>query len=769
MKRIDGYFIREMVPLFLLALALIVLALLMDQFLGLADVIIARGVGAGTALRLLGLLVPSAAAFALPLAFLTGLVVAVSRLSVDSEVTALRALGIPARRLARSAVFLAAVCSLAAFWLTAYAAPRANAVWTDAMAEAVLGDGRPRIEPLEFSRTIPGTVVFCERIGGGGIWRNVLAYMEGGNGSGPKLILADEGRARVDRASGRIVLDFGDGRVHEGVPSGSGTFSVTGFSRLTETVEAPAASRSLTPVRSVREKDLGELLRARRELAAAGHGSGREAVLAEIEIQKKFSLPFLCFLFAFFGPALGLLAGRKGRSAGFALSLVLILAVYFLYITAERLALAGRFGPAVSMWLPPAVLAAAGAVVLVLAGGRGFRSKLFCRSGGGRCFAEGHAGSGPRPAGFAQAPFAALDRYVFRKTLLVLCLAAPAFLLAASLGLAFEMMGDFARAGNPVSLLARYVAFRTPELFSLVLPVAMLTAAVAAVGFLVRSNELTAMKACGLSIYRAMAPVVVLGLLASALAFMVREDLMPPAEERAQAILDRALGRPERILDLTGLGWYYDAAARRVYHYEYFEPGSSKFGRFSVFEIDPERWELVGWLTADEAVLVPGGKFELRNGFRTGFGPGSADVQAAPVSGNSVALLEARGADKGLFGPAAAPSRMRFGRLRSYVRKARGLGFDTGRLDVELAARVSLALASLIMALIGLPAGMTIGRRGVTAGTGAAIVVAAAYWGLFAFLRSLGYGGILPAAAAAWGADLVFGLAAVALILRLRT
>lgn len=786
MKTIDRYFAREVLPPFLLALLLLILALLMDQFLILADVFIARGVRVGKALELLGLLVPSAAAFALPLAFLAGVVAAVSRLSVDSELTALRALGVPARRLFAPVILIAAVSFLLTFWLAAFATPRANAVWVRVMSEAMLGGGAgTNVEPGEFNRSIPGTVLFYRSRGADGSWRDVFACMERGSSgpSGARIILADEARSTADRENGRLSISFMNGRAFDGLSDASGEYSATGFSRLDETIDISSMLPSGAPAKSVREKDLIELVHGRAAVRGLpGGGHEREARLIEVEIHKKFSLPFLCLVFALFGPSLGLLTGRRGRPAGFALSLLLVFIVYSLYMTAERLAVAGKVASALSMWLPPLTLAVLGGVVLLAAGEKA--------AGAGPCFLRGGLPrigerSGRRPgAGSTESagssgrgnaiksmkktgffPFAVLDRYVFRKACFVLGLAAPAYLLVACLGTAFESMDDFMRQGEHAALLVKFVLYRTPELLALTLPLAMLTAAIVSVGLLVRFNELTAMKAAGMSIYRIMGTVVILGLFVSGASFLVSDKLGPPAAERARAILAEVIGRTAGAFDTVGRGWYFDGRSRKIYRYEYFEPGTGRFGRFTAFELDGRSWSLASVVRADEAVLGKDGRFILRGGTRTNLG---LPAGSGPAVGEVVGL-DARGAETGSFGPAAVPGQMKYSRLSAYTKRVRKLGFKTGRLEVELAGRVSFPLACLIMAMIGLPAGLMIGRRGFAAGAGAAIVVAAVYWGIFAFLRSLGYAGTIPPAVAAWGANAIFGLAALVLVFRVKT
>ena len=84
---------------------------------------------------------------------------------------------------------------------------------------------------------------------------------------------------------------------------------------------------------------------------------------------------------------------------------------------------------------------------------------------------------------------------------------------------------------------------------------------------------------------------------------------------------------------------------------------------------------------------------------------------------------------------------------------------------------LGLALALLIlMAIIGLASALRGESRGSQAqGLAAGIIIGFSYWIVFAFTVSLGRGGVLSPLLAAWSANILFGLAAGLLFLRVRT
>jgi lipopolysaccharide export LptBFGC system permease protein LptF len=73
------------------------------------------------------------------------------------------------------------------------------------------------------------------------------------------------------------------------------------------------------------------------------------------------------------------------------------------------------------------------------------------------------------------------------------------------------------------------------------------------------------------------------------------------------------------------------------------------------------------------------------------------------------------------------------------------------------------------MALIAVPFSFSVGQRGALAGAAIAIGIAIAYWVIGGLFENMGNISQLPAALAAWSPDVLFGLAGVYMLLRVRT
>ncbi|HMA54991.1 MAG TPA: LptF/LptG family permease, partial [Acidobacteriota bacterium] len=627
------------------------------------------------------------------------------------------------------------------------------------------------------NETLPGMVLLVRDVGRDKVWHDVLAYL-GKDPSNPRLVMARSGTVRLFPEKQRAVLDLVNGRVYSGPLAAPGEDTVTTFERLEEEIDVEGFFPSVSNEKRVREKDIGELIRDLKALEAAGPGvtpGARQIRGHRVEIHKKLALPAACLVFALLGLPLGVMTGRGGRTGGFSLGLVIILLYYALITAGEKMAMDGRLSAFLGMWGPDLILAVAGAGLFARLG-RGSRRSRFLR---GRAVApeaaplpsapQTPASSPPsrcagRPLGLSVRFPGLLDRYVSRKFLVLLALILATLAAATLLVTFFESLDDALERGKPLGLLAGYVWLKLPEFLAFILPVAVLAAALLALGLLSRTNEATAMKASGVSAYRTAFPVIALAAAAGLLAFLVQERVVPAAHARAEAAWNALYDLPPRSSSFLNRHWILAGGGRRVYHYDFFEPGTSTLGRLSIFDLDTGRWALVRRTFAEKASF-DGNDLVFRDGWTRDFAASAGPPFALVESGRMAAA-----GDKGVFDePGKEPLQMTLGDLRRYAAEVRSMGFPAVRLRAEAAQKIALPFVSLIMALLAVPFGFRMGRKGTLVGVGLSAVIAMAYWGAFAVFRSLGGAGVLTPFLGAWGANILFGLGGVIGLLKLRT
>jgi len=221
------------------------------------------------------------------------------------------------------------------------------------------------------------------------------------------------------------------------------------------------------------------------------------------------------------GIPLGLSSKKSGKSGGFVLTIALVFVYYFVSLLGVSLARQGKVGPMLGAWLANIAFFAAGAILLWQAERRPIALSAF-RLGESATLmppAKSHIPPGTqRQRQRLRACFHAppriqrqfptlLDDYVLRDFFIYLGMILSTFLVLLLVFTLFELLGDILRNQTPFIVVAEYLLNVSPYLLYSVAPLIMLLAVLITFGLMNRSNEITAIKATGTSIYRIVTPV----------------------------------------------------------------------------------------------------------------------------------------------------------------------------------------------------------------------------------------------------------------------
>ena len=804
LKFFDRYLLKEIIPPFFIGLLIYSFVLLMNQVFLLSELFIARGVSFTAVALIFIYLIPAVLAFAIPMSVLMGILAGLSRLSSDSEVVAFRTLGIRNSRLLWPVFIFAFAGWLFTSGLTLYLAPRANYKWVQTLTRSVLSKVQFKINPREFNESIPQTVLFIQDITSDNRWENIFAYLSQ-DAAEPRAIFARTGRLNFYPEAKRATLELFDGAIHTVPLAEPERYRITLFDRIEEEINVESLFAQFSSEKRVREKDIGELMRSverinsdrikletaqtrlastpragpdaevrRKEVEFGLRQNAREGRSHWVEIHKKFALPFVCFIFILVGIPLGISTKKGGRTSGFTISLVIILVYYVLITAGEKNAMEGRISPFLGMWGPDILFFLAGLYLFARTSRESPFFSLFSRRGQKKKMRvvvirvpvsprARRRGALMRPRFSLRFPNT-LDRYIMRKYLAIFLLVFLALLSISVIVTFFERIDNIYEHNKSLSLLFRYLQYRIPEFTNYILPVAVLATALLTLGLLTKSNEITAMKACGLSIYRLVLSLLVTAGLVSLFSFALQERLVPSANKKAEEVWNRINDVPARSYSFLDRRWVLSRNKSRIYHYSYFEPATGAFSQLSVFELNPSSWSLVRRLYAEKGRLE-GNLLSLSRGWSRSF-PGEFQSRFEAFQGMDLRLAE----DPGYFvKEVKEPSLMSFGELKRYTAEVEGMGFETTRFKVDLSSKVSFPFVSLVMTLLAIPFAFSMGKRGALVGLGLSIIIAMLYWGALGVFRSLGYVSFLSPFLASWGPNLIFGPLGLYLLFRQRT
>jgi len=756
MKRVfDRYILKEIASPFAIGLLVYTFTLLINQILILSKTLIAKGATAGTIFKILLYLLPDFLSFTIPMATLMGVLAGMSRLSSDSEIVALRTMGVRNRQLLKPVLAFSLVTWLVSSWLIMFLAPEANYRFNRLYTGVALSQTISGIKPGVFYQGLPSYSLYFNDLERNGDWKDVLLYSTK-KPEEDSLLFARRGRFiyRQFQKDNTIVLS--DGVVHSFKKKEPEKYSLTFFSQKSETVS------NLTPFRQTRRSTqlvFPELLRRVR--------ANPQDVLLSLEFHKKFALPFACLALGFLGMSLGISTRKGGKTSGFVISLGIIF-VYYVLMTAGRNLIVKRIvSPFWGSWAPTLFLTAIGIWLYRY-------SSLEKAINWERLFAFGfrrRQGTGLEPGKprrrwpdlWRWNPLPILDRYVLRRMLLILALVFSSLLLVFYIINILELIDNVIENKVPFHYVLKFDYYSTPEIVSFILPIAILTAVLLTFSLMSKNNEVTAVQVSGISLLRLALPAVFLGLLLSLAVFFVQENVLPEANRRSTQALDVIHNR-KPVSDLEFARNWVLGRNNQVYFYDFYEKGAQRFSNFNILFLD-DALRLRSRVSARSASWQGEGVLLLRDGFIREFRD-NLPADMAPFKETRLAIAESRAffSEKVRFTGA-----MNSSELREYIRYLKEKRSDPLRYQAQLYNNYAFPFSSLVMVFIAIPFSFLMGNRGALFGVGIAVGISMIYWGALGIFSSLGTTGAISPLVAAFAPLVLFSLISAFLFLKIKT
>lgn len=363
MTILDRYILKEFLWPLLAGLCLFFFALAMDQLFGLLDLVLNRGIPAGIVLKLLGCLLPSIAAVAIPMATLLASALAFGRLAHDRELMAFKGAGVSLLRLSAPVVVFSSLLSAGLALFNGTALPKANAAYKDIFFSMVQSQATVALRERRFIRDFDQYMLYFDRREEpGGMLREIYIVEEIPAGP-PRVITARRGRLLVDSERMKVKLVLEDGSAEQ-----PGDYEGQYLSRVDfVTYEMNLGiQEALSGVRffskGTAEMDYKDLLAKIREFRNVPERRREFA----IELHKRIAIAVATLLVTLVGVPLGSLA-RRGGGIGIMISLAVIFVYYFLLTMGQGWASRGSVPPWAGLWLPNLVLAFCGMTVFFVA------------------------------------------------------------------------------------------------------------------------------------------------------------------------------------------------------------------------------------------------------------------------------------------------------------------------------------------------------------------------------------------------------------------
>ena len=751
-----------------LGTVLFIFVLFLESAGRLFELLVRSSATAPTVAYLFLLVIPPTLAFAVPVGVLVGVLLALNRMSTDGEIIAMRAAGMPTRRILYPvlafALLTTALAASATLWLTPLSIRETYRVLNQLLAEQFTAEVQPRV----FEESFPNRVLYVGDVIAGPTvqWRNLFMAdltppeeRSGGGreyGDSPRIVTASRAIAVADPAHNRIQLSMFDESTHE-VGKDPLKYYSSAFPRGQQVLEPRARARE--QAKAFTSMDTGPLLRE------AG-----QSVEARIELHQRLALPFACLLLAMLGVPLGVSTRKSGRSAAFVLTVFVAFLYYMGFISLIGMAKEGRLPAAVAVWTPNALLAMGAVVFLMRLERTGERDIFAPLRDTATAVYRRFRGTLPAAPTGRLIPLLPqiVDTYVLANFLFYFAVLLASFVALTHVFTFFELLSDIIKNQIPMSRVLTYHLFLTPKLIYDSSAVSVLVASLVTFGVLSKHNEVTAMKACGVSLYRLAAPVLVASTLLSGALFLFDHYWVPEANRIQDGIRNEIKGRPVQTFLRPDRKWIFGQGSR-IYYYRHFDYTQGLMGGLNVYELDPDTFHLKRYISAERALWEPTlGTWILQNGWSREL-DGTRVTHFDNFSGQTRTFDELEEPPSYFLKEVKQDQQMNFAELAAYIDELQQSGFDTARLRVQLHKKFSVPLFAAIMGLISVPFAFLAGHRGAMAGVGISFGIAIAYWATSQLFEQIGNLNQLPAVMAAWSPDAIFSLVGVYLLLRMRT
>ena len=349
-RTVARYVMFEVLGPFFIGLVILTFVLFMFQILKLTELIVSYGVNLSDAGRLMFYILPPFFVFTVPMSFLLAVLMAVSRLSSDSEITALKAGGISLYQLAPPILILSLLATIGTAGLSLYADPWGKKGFHDLLIQLGRQKATVGITEHVFNESFKDMNLYVHHLVPEQDLLEGVLLADQRDAQQSVVVTARTGHLLGQGQGSALVLEMENGAIHRFDLRNPTIYEIVRFAKGQIMVDLERALDERGADLAYLEMDMNEItdyIKSQRE-----QGGGYVMRRAWVEYHKRFAFPFVCVVFGLIALPLGVSPPRSGRSRGFAASIIVLCAFYLLFRAGENLGWKGVVHPIVAMWTP---------------------------------------------------------------------------------------------------------------------------------------------------------------------------------------------------------------------------------------------------------------------------------------------------------------------------------------------------------------------------------------------------------------------------------
>lgn len=353
-----------------------------------------------------------------------------------------------------------------------------------------------------------------------------------------------------------------------------------------------------------------------------------------------------------------------------------------------------------------------------------------------------------------------LDRYVVKEMLGPFAFGFVAITLFMTVNMLYLAADFIFGKGIPVNLTLRWLVLQLPALMYLILPFSTLCGVMLGFGRLAGDHELTAMRTSGVPLHRIALPGYAVGAVMFALAFLINENLAPPAERQADVVFRQiAYHSSQPIIEPNQLIKTTNGSEQYMLYVGSVDTATGLMHDIQIFVMEagyyPESF-------AADTGRQQAGKIELYRGVETHYGKDGFVSAQQKFKVMSIPL----GDTSALYGGSLTAFEMNSKELKAQVAAEKNSGEDARQDEMVLQEKFAMPAASLISVIMALPLAARFGRHGRAVGALMTIAAMVVYYLCMAATNAMGKNGVMSTWLAAWMPNLLFGGIGLALLLK---
>ena len=299
----------------------------------------------------------------------------------------------------------------------------------------------------------------------------------------------------------------------------------------------------------------------------------------------------------------------------------------------------------------------------------------------------------------------------------------------------------------PVSLVSQLLVYKIPSVMVKTFPIAVLFATMTGIGRLNRENEITAIRMGGISLFRLIIPLLVVGIIVSAVTFILNEEIVPWANNKNNNIIKETIlkeSMPDPKEDV-----FFKGPQGRPFYVKEYDKDAEEISNIVIYEIEKNQFPEV--ITAKRG-LIEENRWFLDSGIIHQYDKNGKIIFESKFDELEIELTDEM---KELYGSQKSSSEMSREELGERIALFKKSGINVDSLMVDYHLKLAEPLVALIFVLVSFPLSLS-GKESRTLNLIFTIIVVLLYYIILSFSRSFGKNQILPPLVAAWLPNLIF-------------